>query len=192
MRYCIGIFAIFCLFVVVVGAASECGPCVFSAASSRNECPACVFTSDPEEEKCPACVFTSDPEEEKCPACVFASDPEEVKCPACVFGDPASLNGCSACEFSIHVAGDGYSTYQVSGNHIQFTMVYQSPSAALFVPDAVSLGYMGYDPANLPSRSTRQQYFAEAAGLSQRPGNKQVADRFERIFSTSSGFSQFL
>jgi hypothetical protein len=178
MRYCIGILAIFCLLVSVVGAASECGPCVFSAASSRNECPACVFASDPEEVKCPACVF--------------ASDPEEVKCPACVFGDPASLNGCSACEFSIHVAGDGYSTYQVSGNHIQFTMVYQSPSAALFVPDAVSRGYMGYDPADLPSRSTRQQYFAEAAGLSQRPGNQQVADRFERIFSTSSGFSQFL
>jgi len=178
MKSYVAILAIFCLLVGAAGAAGECGACSFSTASNGNDCPACVFASDPDEVKCPACVF--------------ASDPDEVKCPACVFGDPASLNGCSACEFSIHVAGDGYSTYQVSGNHIQFTMVYQSPSAALFVPDAFSRGYMGYDPADLPSRSTRQQYFAEAAGLSQRPGNQQVADRFERIHSTSSGFSQFL
>ncbi|MFA5294840.1 MAG: hypothetical protein WC382_04915 [Methanoregulaceae archaeon] len=192
MKSYVAILAIFCLLVGAVGAAGECGACIFSTASNGNDCPACVFASDPDEVKCPACVFASDPDEVKCPACVFASDPDEVKCPACVFGDPPSLNGCSACEFSIHVAGDGYSTYQVSGNHIQYTMVYHSPSAALFVPDAVSRGYMGYDPADLPSRSTRQQYFAEAAGLSQHPGNQQVADRFERIFSTSSGFSQFL
>ena len=192
MRYAIGILAIICLFVAAAGAADPCPPCIFGYDPDEVKCPACVFASDPDEVKCPACVFAPDPDEVKCPACTFASDPDEVKCPACIFGSTAPLNGCSACEFSIHVAGDAYPAYQVSGNHIQFTMVYQSPAAALFVPDAASRGYMGYDPADIPSLSSRQQYFTEPAGLIPRQGNLQLRERFERIHGASSGLSRFL
>lgn len=178
MRYAIGLLAITCLFVAAAGAADYC--------------PSCVFGYDPDEVECPPCVFGYDPDKVDCPACVFGYDPDEVDCPACVFGNTASQNGCSACEISINIAGEGYSTYQVSGNHIQFTMVYQSPAAALFVPDAVSHGYMGYDPADIPSLSSRQEFFTEPAGLIQRPENLKVGKRFERISGASSGFSRFL
>ena len=192
MRYAIGLLAITCLFVAAAGAADYCPPCVFGYDPDRVECPPCVFGYDPDKVECPPCVFGYDPDKVECPPCVFGYDPDKVECPPCVFGNTASQNGCSACEISINVAGDGYSTYQVSGSRIQFTMVYQSPATVLFVPDAVSRGYMGYDPAAIPPLSTRQQYFTEPAGQTMRPGNLQAGERFERIFGASSGFSRFL
>ena len=178
MRYCIGILAIFCLLVTAVGAASECGACVFSAASSWNECPPCIFGNDTDEDRCPPCVF--------------GYNTTRSGCPACVFSKPASLNGCSVCEFSIHVEGDGHATTQISGGQIRVTVVYRSPHAYPVVPEGFSRGYMGYDPAHLPSGSPSQNTFDKPAGLFGYPGTQPGFERFAGILPASSGFSRFM
>jgi hypothetical protein len=178
MRYCIGILAIFCLLVTAVGAASECGACVFSAASSWNECPPCVFSYHTTQKECSPCIFDF--------------NTTRCGCPSPVFSDGTFHNAGSVCEFTIQLEGDGHTTTQVSGGHTRITVVYRSPQADPVIPDGFSRGYMGYDPAGPSSTPSGQQYLGEPVRPVQRQGTLQVSERFAGILSASSGFSRFI
>jgi len=175
MRFCIGLVVAIFLLVTAAGAANVCGFCVFSNVSPRNDCPPCVFGNNTGEGWCPPCVFSNTTTRTGCPACVFSS--------------PAPPDGCRVSEFSIHVEGDGRVTSQVSGGQARITVVYRSPQAPLMVPEGFSRGYMGYDPAQLPSGSPT---FGKPGDLSGYPGARTGFERLAAIFPASSGFSRSL